>query len=312
MNFDLTDLRAFVAVADLGSFRAAAEALHLTQPALSRRVDKLEQALAFRLFDRTTRKVEINAMGRSFLPRARHVLDELDRALLGMTDLSDRLRGQVTVACVPSAVSAFVADALQAFRRQFPRIGVRIVDDGATHVLQAVTRSDADFGITYLGTREPDLEFEPLFDEAFVLACRRDHPLARRRRVSWSELAAHDCMMPAPGSGNRILIDQALAGLPARVAQAGSVEVRHVPALLSLVEAGIGVGVMPRFAVPAGLPGGIVSVPLVEPEITRTIGTIRRRARPLAPAAQAFHDLLRKPMEAGRSRKLPRPTGGSR
>jgi DNA-binding transcriptional LysR family regulator len=93
MNFDLDDLRAFVAVADMGSFRAAATALHLSQPALSRRVEKLEDALGFRLFERTTRKVELNAMGRAFIPKARHVLHELESALLGMSDLSERLRG---------------------------------------------------------------------------------------------------------------------------------------------------------------------------------------------------------------------------
>src|SRR5215207_7115899 len=109
MNFDLADLRAFVAVADLGSFSAASQTLHLSQPALSRRVEKLEVALGFRLFERTTRKVELNAMGRSFIPKARHVLNELESALLGMTDLSDRLRGQVSIACVPSAVGNLVA-----------------------------------------------------------------------------------------------------------------------------------------------------------------------------------------------------------
>ena len=101
MNIDLADLRAFVAVADLGSFRAAAGSLHLSQPALSRRVEKLEQALGFRLLDRTTRKVELNAMGRTFMPRARHVIHELESALLGSVQIvrarasNGRHRGEV-------------------------------------------------------------------------------------------------------------------------------------------------------------------------------------------------------------------------
>lgn len=183
MNIDLDGLRAFVAVADLGSFRAASESLHLSQPALSRRVEKLESGLGFRLFDRTTRKVELNAMGRHFMPRARHVLHELEGALLGMTDLSDRLRGQVTVACVPSAVGSFIAQALKDFHAKFPRIRVRLVDDAATDILPAVARGEADFGVTYLGTQEPDLEFEPLLEEDFVVACPRGHALARRRHL---------------------------------------------------------------------------------------------------------------------------------
>ncbi|MBA2965216.1 MULTISPECIES: LysR family transcriptional regulator [Ramlibacter] len=290
MNFDLDDLCAFVAVADRGSFRAAATALHLSQPALSRRVEKLEGALGFRLFERTTRKVELNALGRSFMPKARHVLHELESALLGMTDLSDRLRGQVTVACVPSAVGSFVANALTVFHRQYPGIQVRLVDDSATEILLAVARAEADFGISYLGTQEPDLEFQPLVQEDFVLACLPTHPLARQPSVRWADLAQHECVMLAPGSGNRMLIDQALASLPAR--PAWSCEVRHVPALVSLVEAGIGVGPVPRFAIAQGSQGRLASVPLVEPTVVRTMGTIKRRGRPLPAAAQAFHALL--------------------
>ena len=292
MNFDLADLRAFVAVADLGSFRAASVALHLSQPALSRRVDKLEQALGFRLLERTTRKVELNAMGRSFIPKARHVMNELESALLGMMDLSDRLHGHVSIACIPSAVGNFLADVVQAFHRQYPRIHVRLIDETAAEILLAVARSEADFGVSYLGNHEPDLEFEPLVEEAFVLACRPDHPLARRKQVKWAELAEYECVTLAPGSGNRMLIDQGLAAATSR--PRWTCEVRHVPALISLISAGIGVGAVPRFAVAGGTeaPTHLVSVPLVEPAIVRTIGVTRRRGRPLTPAAQAFHDLL--------------------
>lgn len=288
MNFDLSDLRAFVAVADLASFRAAAEVLHLSQPALSRRVDKLEQALGFRLLERSTRKVELNAMGRAFLPRARHVLAELEGALLGMADLAERIHGLVTVACIPSAVDNFVARAARGFQQRFPRIRLRVLDQPAPEILMSVARSEADFGISYLGTQEPDLDFDPLVDEPFVLACRRDHPLAQRTEVAWAELAAHDCIALAPGSGNRLLIEQGLAGSGAR--PRWHCEAQHVPAVLSLAEAGVGVGAVPLLALAAGT--SLVGVPLVAPRIARSVGVVRRRGRPLSPAAQAFFDNL--------------------
>jgi DNA-binding transcriptional LysR family regulator len=291
MNFDLSDLRAFVSVADLGSFSAASRTLHLSQPALSRRVDKLEQALGFRLFERTTRKVELNAMGRAFLPRARHVLSELESALLGMVDLSERIYGLVTVACIPSAVDKFVAGVVRDFHRRFPRIRVRVLDQPAPEILLSVARSEADFGINYLGTQEPDIAFEPLVTEPFVLACRRDHPLARRRRIGWAELAEHECVTLAPGSGNRLLIDQGLAQVTAR--PRWSCEVQHVPALLSLIEAGVGVGAVPRLALAGGAGAALVGVSLVEPVIARSVGIVLLRGRPLGSAAQAFHDLLK-------------------
>ena len=290
MNFDLSDLRAFVSVADLGSFRAAAETLHLSQPALSRRVDKLEQALGFRLFERTTRKVELNAMGRAFLPRARHVLGELEAALLGMVDLSERIHGLVTVACIPSVVDNFVAGVVRDFHRRFPSIRVRLLDQSAPDILLSVARSEADFGITYLGTQEPDLEFERLVEEPFVLACRADHPLARASQVRWAQLAEHDCVVLAPGSGNRLLMDQGLAHVTAK--PRWTCEVQHVPAQLSLIQAGVGIGAVPRLALAGGAGASLVGVPLVEPELARSVGIVRRRGRPSGAAVQAFHDAL--------------------
>jgi len=311
MNFDLSDLRAFVAVADLASFRAAAEALHLSQPALSRRVDKLEQALGFRLLERTTRKVELNAMGRAFLPRARHVLGELDVALLGMADLSERIHGLVTVACIPSAVDNFVAGVVRDFHRRFPSIRVRLLDQPAPAILLSVARLEADFGITYLGAQEPDLEFEPLVEEPFVLACRADHPLARQRSVRWAELADHDCVVLAPGSGNRLLMDQGLARVAER--PRWTCEAQHVPAQLSLIEAGVGVGAVPRLALTGGAGSSLVGVPLVEPELARSVGIVRRRGRPSGAAAQAFHDaLVAAHREAGRPGERPGDRPGGR
>lgn len=290
MNFELSDLRAFVAVADLASFRAAAEAIHVSQPALSRRVDKLEQALGFRLLERTTRKVELNAMGRAFLPRARHVLGELESALLGMVDLSARIYGLVTVACIPSAVDNFVAGAVRDFHQRYPGMRVRVLDQSATDILLSVARSDADFGITYLGTHEPDLEFEQLVVEPFVLACRPDHPLAKQEQVRWSELANYACVVLAPGSGNRLLIDQGLVHIDAP--PRWTCEVQHVPAQLSLIEAGVGVGAVPKLALSARAGASLVGVPLVEPNLVRRVGIVRRRGRPLMGGVQAFHDAL--------------------
>src|SRR5262245_45619725 len=206
MNFDLADLRAFVAVAKLGTFRAAAEELHLSQPALSRRVEKLESALGVRLFQRTTRKVDLTAVGREFSQRANDLLNGLEESLLGISDVARHVSGEVTSACIPSAIRFFLPDILREYHRRYPGILVRVIDQGANDVLTTVARSEADFGLNYVGTQEPQLEFEPVLKEAFVLACLRDHPLARKRKVRWSELAAYDYMSVTKASGNRYLL----------------------------------------------------------------------------------------------------------
>jgi DNA-binding transcriptional LysR family regulator len=298
MNFDLSDLRAFVAAADHGSFRVAAESLHISPSALSRRVEKLEEALGVRLLERTTRKMELTIAGRSFVEKARHVLAELESSLFGMEDLTRRLTGLVTIACVPSAVSFFLPRALETYHRNFPGIRVRLIDETSSVVFLAVARGEADFGLTYIGTQEPDVEFSPILQDPFVLACLRDHPLASQTSVTWAEIARYDdYMVLAQGSGNRTMIDNALINASGNAVRPPRwfCEVQHVPALVSLIEAGMGIGVVPRLALPRDAHRSLVSVPLTEPTVTRTLGVIRRRNRPLSVAAQHFFDLLVKP-----------------
>lgn len=288
MNFDLADLRAFLFVADLGSLRAASEPLHLSQSALSRRIDKLEDALGIKLFIRTTRKVELTTVGRAFVHKARNVLNELDSALLGIQDVAERMSGEVTLACVPSAVSHFLPSVFEEFNGRYPRIRIRLLDESSSEVLLAVTRGDANFGVTYIGTQEADVEFQPLIEEPFVLACPASHPLAESASVRWEDLKDERYIALAQGSGNRFLIDQALARATAR--PRWFCEVNHVPALVDLVAAGLGVGVVPRMALPPDGHQGLAAVPLVDPKVTRTLGLISRKGKPLAAAAQVLYE----------------------
>lgn len=290
MNFDLADLRAFLSVADLGSFKAASAAIHLSQSALSRRIDKLEDALGVALFVRTTRKVELTTVGRSFVPKARNVINELESALLGISDVAERISGEVTIACVPSAVGYFLPSVLREFHRRYPGIRLRVIDESSFNILLTVVRGEADFGLTYIGAQEADIEFQPVLQDPFVVACLKEHPLAKRRKIKWTELGKYDYIALAQGSGNRLLIDLALA--QSNVHPRWFCEVHHVPALVSLVEAGLGLGVVPRLAMPPNGHSALVSVPLCEPEVIRTLGLIKRRGRALTAAAQLLHDLL--------------------
>ncbi len=290
MNFDLGDLRAFIAVAELASFRAAAETIHLSQPALSRRIEKLEDALGVRLFDRDTRNVELTAVGRDFARKARTLLDDLDEILLGVRDVAANRWGQVTLACIPSTVHYFLPAVLREYHRRFPRIRVRVIDESANAVLSAVAHGEAELGLDITGSDEPTLEFEPLLTESFVAACHRDHPLARRRTVTWEELGRYDFMTVDKASGNRLVMDLALASKRDR--PHACFETRHVSTLVAFVEAGLGVAAVPRLAMPRRGHAALVSVPIVDPEVTRTVGLIKRRGRSLSPAAEHLYDML--------------------
>jgi DNA-binding transcriptional LysR family regulator len=302
INFDLNDLLAFRAVAELGNFRKAAETVHLSQPAFSRRIDKLEQALGVRLLERTTRRVSLTAVGREFERKVRELLDELDSTLLGIRGSSAIRMGVVTVACVPSTVNYFLSKVIREYHVRCPRVRVRVLDAGANEVLAAVSRGEADFGVNFIGAQEGDLDFAPLAEERFVAACRRDHPIARLRRVTWAQLSAHEMIAVSQSSGNRLLLDQALAGVPGR--PQSIYETQHITTALGLVEAGLGVAVVPSMAMPEADHPLLVSVPLVDPIVTRRVGLIRRRGRNLSPTAQQLYDLFR----AVRSRTSRRQT----
>ena len=290
INFNLNDLQAFRTVAELSSFRKAADALHVSQPAFSRRIEKLEEALGVKLLERTTRKVSLTAVGRDFDRKVQQLLDDLDNTLLGIRGVAGTRMGEVTIACVPSTVYYYLSQVVSRYHERYPKIRVKVFDAGANEVLAAVARSEADFGLNFIGGQEPDIEFKPLLEERFVAACRRDHALAKKRKVSWAELGQYDYISVSKTSGNRLLLDQALAGLPGR--PQAIYEAQHVTTMLGLVEAGLGVAAVPSLAMPGADHPLLVSVPLVDPIVTRKVGLIRRKGRSLSPAAQQLYDFF--------------------
>lgn len=290
IHLDLNDLQAFIAVVKLGSFRKAAESINISQPALSRRIDKLEEALGARLFERTTRRVYLTTVGQAFAPSAEQLLDDLDAALLSIREVSSSRLGHVTIACVPSAAHYFLPAVIAQYRGRYPRIRVKLFDASSNEVLNAVKNGEADFGVGFVGSQDADVEFKLLLQDRFVVACRRDHPLAGKKRVSWSEFYEHEYVSVDKTSGNRLLLDQALAAVAPR---APSVcETRHVTTALGLVEAGLGVAAVPSMAMPQSEHPLLTSVPLVEPVVTRRVGLVHRRGRQMTPAAQEFYRMV--------------------
>ena len=290
MGFDLAELQAFVAVADKQSFRAAAEALHLSQPALSRRVERLEAALGTPLLARTTRRVALTPTGTRFIEPARTALDGLQDAVLRLAGSAQLRLGQVTVASVPSVAQHFLPPVLAQFAARFPGVRLNVIDDSATVVLQSVLEGRADLAVDFIGAQEPELRFAALGREPYVLAMPRTHAWARRRSVRWAELAGQKMVTLNRRSANRVLVDQALAAL-ADPPQA-FYEAEHVAGAMALVEAGLGLAALPRLALPPDHPR-LVGVVLLEPRVERVLGLLTPASRPLAPTAQVLHDMLR-------------------
>jgi DNA-binding transcriptional LysR family regulator len=289
-NFDFLDLKAFLAVLEHSSFNEAARLLNLSQPALSRRIKGLEEAVGAQLIERTTRHVAPTQVGRELMPLVRRLVDEFEESILSISDLGGRHRAQVTLAAIPTAAFYFLPRVIEAFNARFPGIRFRILDLSAAEGLDAVANGEVEFGINITGAARDDLSFTALIDDPFVLACRRDHAFALRQSLSWQELQGQPLIGVSKTSGNRAVLDQALAH--ANLNLNWFYEVNHLSTSLGLVEAGLGISVLPKLATPQVEHPLIATVALLDPVVTRTIGLVERRGRRLSPAAVRFRDML--------------------
>jgi len=294
INFDFGDLEAFLAVAETNSFQHAADRLNISQSAITRRIQKLESSLQITLFERTTRSLKLTLEAKVFLPRAQAMLDEANEAVHALSDNATRFEHQrnsiISIAVIPTATHQILPQAIQKFRAQGYRSRINILDLFANDVAEVVAQGEADFGISFMGTEEPGLEFESLHEDSFVLAMQQDHPLAQEKQINWQDISIHALVVPWKGTGNRMLIDNEMARH--RQTLDWTYQVHHSSTALGLVETGVALAILPLSAVPDREGSRIVSRPLVRPEITRVIGTVRRTATKLTPPAEAFYHLL--------------------
>jgi len=289
INCEMLDLQAFLAVVDAGSFHRAAGLLNMSQPSVSRRIKALEGALGVALLERTTRRVKPTTIGRALDPMLRRLVCEFENCVFSLGDFGVRHPGELTVASIATAASCFLPRVLKRFTASHPDIRFRIVDLSAEEGLECVARGEAEFGINFLGASRPDLKFSPLIDDNFVVACRADHAFASRKSVNWSDLAGQSLII-SQRSGNRALIDQALARSNLRLNW--SFEVVHLSTSFGLVEAGVGISIVPRLARPLTENRSIAVVPVCDPVVHRTVGIVERRTGQFSSAATAFRKML--------------------
>jgi DNA-binding transcriptional LysR family regulator len=291
MRIDTLGVQAFIAIADQASFSRAASTLNITQTALSRRLQNLEGQLGVKLLERTTRSVSLSALGRDFLPRAQRLLGELALALLEIRETGKSLRGDVTIACVPTVGVIFLPRVVQQYSDRYPANRIRILDHASFDVAAAVLRHEAEFGIGMAGLHDPSLSSVPLLDDRFVLACHAEHPLARHKKLAWKQLEAHTLILPGQASGNRALLDRTLQQQPLKLVS--FYEVQHSSTALGMAAAGVGAAVVPALAMHPGTDAQLRAVALVEPVVSRSLVLLTRVNAQLTPAAQALYDTIR-------------------
>ncbi|WP_118135564.1 LysR family transcriptional regulator [Oceanicella sp. SM1341] len=296
MSFTLRQLHCFLAVAEAGSFSAAARQMNIAQPALSQAVKELEGALDMRLFDRTTRRVELTEAGAEFRGTAGKVVEDLDQAVRDMRDLAARRRGRVRIAAPPLLASAVLPRAMAEFRELHPGVTVELADLGTDQIVERVRSGQADCG---LGTFPPSgqgVERVALMRDSLMVFAAAGTALAQGTGpVPWTALDGLPVITLTRESGIRLLVEIGFES--ARVALRPAFEVSQITTALSLVEARLGVAVLPTYALAALRDGMVVSRPMTGPAIDRDVTLIHPTGRSPSPAVAAFAGVLRRTVQ---------------
>jgi DNA-binding transcriptional LysR family regulator len=300
MKVENAELEAFVIAAELLNFQRAADKLHLTQPGLSRRIQKLEQTLGVELFSRTTRSVVLTGAGRHFLPMARQQINNLNGMLDSIREVAEKRFGKIRVASIPTVVCQAFPSLLKTFSGRHPNVGVQVFDGNQDFVVRHVLSGLAEFGIGVDPGEDPDLTFTPLLADRFVLAMHKDDTLAARQEITLQELQATAKVRLVIGgrdSGNRLLLEVLLGNAALKLRW--FYEVEHVSCILGLLEAGVGCAILPATALPTSSGSNIRAIPIAAPEIKRTVGVVRHRSLSISPMASEFLDLVTRHLGSG-------------
>ncbi|MFC3531361.1 LysR family transcriptional regulator [Vogesella facilis] len=295
MNITLRQLRAFLAVSQHGGFGRAGERVGLTQSAISRSIRELEEQLGVKLLDRTTREVLLTASGQRLTAQLSRVLDELDGVLAEARQAGEQAKGTVRVASSPTLSASLMPTCLAACGQRYPQLQLQILDQVQRLNLASVLAGEVDFGLVVEPRTQPGLEGEAVLSDPFCLVLRDDHPLAAQPSVQWRQLQDAPLVLLDGNSGSRPLIEAALAaqGVTAQVVQ----QLGHSSAVFRVVEAGIGISVSPRLALPLPAGSRLTVRPLL-PEIRRDVMLVRRAGRSLSPLAEKLWQLMREVLAA--------------
>jgi DNA-binding transcriptional LysR family regulator len=285
------ELLAIVAIADSGSFVAATRLLKMGLPTLSRTVQRIERVVGVRLFERTTRRVEITPAGRAFVAIAQRLLSDLQLSLQNLGDVAAEQRGQVAIATFGIFAHEMLPPIFREYLRTRPEIQLQVHAGPFTDVLERVVSGQCDFGITYADTLPATVNRITLRKEPMYVVLPHDHPLGATKKASISlpELQGVPLVSLAPDTFTRRLLDGAAAS--------AGVWLKHaviVPGFLDVlnhVSAGIGVGIVPSGVMSDRFLTRLKARPL-RPTLSMSIGLIAIKSRHVTPAASALMRLV--------------------
>jgi LysR family transcriptional regulator, hydrogen peroxide-inducible genes activator len=283
---ELHQLRYFCAIADTGSFSRAAQQTHVSQPSLSQQIGKLEDELGTRLFDRLGRSVRLTEMGKTFLPRARAVLRDLESARNDIVDQKTSIMGLIPVGVIPTIAPYFLPSILSSFSRKWPEAHITVTEEITPLLLEKLRAGVVDVAVVALPLQGRSHEFEsfPLMTEKLFAVLPKRHQLSNRRELSLGELHSEPFLLLRDGHCFRATAVEACKR--ARLNPQIVFESGQFSSIVSMVCAGLGVSVVPAMAVDKQ--PGCCFIPLTDLRAERTIGAVTLKGRSLTRASTEF------------------------
>jgi len=283
------DFLTFIAVADARSFSRAADELHLTQPAISKRISQLEDDLSVRLFDRIGKTVTLTEAGSLLYPRAKRIVDDIDDARRELLSLTDTVSGRLAIATSHHIGLWHLPALLRRYTESYPHVTLDLHFDDSEAAHDDVAGGARDIALVTLApTPVPRLASIPLWQEKLVFMCSSGHDLARRRRHDLATMANYAAVLPDLTTYTGRIVQ----GLFERAGFKPSIELQmnYLEIIRMLIAAGIGWSVLPASMQTADLT--TLNVRGFTPP-TRTLGIVYHEQRSLSNAAQAFIDIAR-------------------
>lgn len=290
LNFSAKELLAIKAVADYGSFNAAAITLHMSQPVLTRTVQRVEGLLGLTLFNRTTRRVEITDAGKEFVALAERVLNDVQIYLTAVQERTTEQRGQVVISSVMSVACTVLPTIVARYKQERPGVDLHIYEGVHGNVIENVRSGVADIGLTYLDDIAPIFAQKPLSKQYFHVVLPKGHRLEKRRQVSWSALQGQQLVSLPSDSRTRRLIDA--TAITAGLNLSHDITVTQFTTMLQFVASGVGIAIVPEGALAEALSIGLSIRPLVQPSISRVLGLITLKERSQSPFGEALIEQL--------------------
>ena len=305
-NVSLKLLKAFLALCEHRNFTRASECCHVSQSAFSGMIQRLEDEVGTRLFDRNTRTVVLTPEGELFAEAAQHLVHDIQWTFSNLKDYVIKKKGRVRVATLPSIAGDWLPQVIAEYRRLYPGISIEIHDVLSDNCIDLLRQGYVDIALAAPNATLDEYASELFLTDSFFLICRHDHPLATHESITVDDLRGHDFIHLAGTASIQQVVVKAIdsAGI-----NPPSLEIRNLSTMAGFIIQGLGVSLLPELTLYHFQHPELVAIPLAPPGINRAIHILWRKDKPLSIAAQTMLELIRRRL---RDKRIPCKPGSAR